>query len=79
MDMPGIADVLIERDLIVRARDGVGLATDVYRPSGDGPFPVLIERTPYDKSAPSRSNIGPTAARMAPRASNPVCETSRPR
>src|SRR6266436_8598155 len=55
MDMPGIADVLIERDLIVRARDGVGLTTDVYRPVGDGPFPVLLERTPYDKSAPSRS------------------------
>jgi uncharacterized protein len=55
MDMPGVGDILIERDLIVRARDGVGLATDVYRPSGDGPFPVLLERTPYDKSAPSRS------------------------
>jgi putative CocE/NonD family hydrolase len=55
MDMPGAGDVLIERDLIVRARDGVGLTTDVYRPVGDGPFPVLLERTPYDKSAPSRS------------------------
>jgi putative CocE/NonD family hydrolase len=31
-------------------RDGVHLATDVYLPSGhDGPFPVLLERTPYDK------------------------------
>ena len=43
MDMPGAGDVLIERDLIVRARDGVGLATDVYRPPGRGPFPVLLE------------------------------------
>jgi putative CocE/NonD family hydrolase len=55
MEMPGIGEVLIERDLIIRARDGVGLAADVYRPSGDGPFPVLLERTPCDKSAPSRS------------------------
>ena len=31
------------------------LATDVYRPDGAGPFPVLLERTPYDKAAQSRS------------------------
>ncbi len=32
-------------------RDGVGLATDVYLPKaqGPGPFPVVIERTPYGK------------------------------
>src|SRR5260370_9216123 len=53
--MPG-REMVIARDLVVTARDGVGLATDVYRPSGDGAFPVLLERTPYDKSAPSRSD-----------------------
>src|SRR3954465_13621220 len=47
--------MIIERDVMVRARDGVGLATDVYRPHGPGPFPAILERTPYDKSAPSRS------------------------
>jgi predicted acyl esterase len=36
---------------LVPARDGVLL----YRPDGPGPFPVLLERTPYDKSAASRS------------------------
>jgi hypothetical protein len=51
-DAGGIA---IERDLMVPARDGVQLATDIYRPDGAGPFPVLLERTPYDKSALSRS------------------------
>ena len=61
---PG-GDFVIERDLMVGARDGVGLATDVYRPSRGGPFPVLLERTPYDKSAPSRSER--TAAVAAPR------------
>ena len=32
-------------------RDGVRLATDVYVPRGQGPgpFPVVLERTPYDK------------------------------
>lgn len=32
-------------------RDGTPLATDVYLPEqGEGPYPVLLERTPYDKS-----------------------------
>jgi putative CocE/NonD family hydrolase len=55
----------LERDVMVRARDGIGLATDIYRPDGGGPFPVILERTPYDKSAPSRSER--TAAAATPR------------
>jgi predicted acyl esterase len=36
-------------------RDGVRLATDIYRPARNGvavecKFPVVMERTPYDKS-----------------------------
>jgi uncharacterized protein len=47
-------DVIAERDVMIRARDGVGLATDLYLPAvdaacADGRFPVLVERTPYDK------------------------------
>jgi uncharacterized protein len=53
--MTGIGEIVIEPDLMAPARDGVELATDVYRPDGSGPFPVLLERTPYDKSAASRS------------------------
>jgi len=60
----------VDRDLVVPARDGVGLATDVYRPAGDGPYPVLLERTPYDKSAPSRSER--TAAVAKPRTRSEV-------
>ena len=30
-------------------RDGVILRADIYRPKADGKFPVLLERTPYDK------------------------------
>src|ERR1700722_11299323 len=55
----------LDRDVMIRARDGIGLATDLYRPDGGGPFPVILERTPYDKSAPSRSER--TAAVAAPR------------
>jgi putative CocE/NonD family hydrolase len=39
---------------MVTMRDGVRLATDVYRPAKegvplDGRFPVILERTPYNK------------------------------
>ena len=41
---------LTESDTMVMVpmRDGVGLATDVYRPKGDGPFPVVFVKTPYN-------------------------------
>lgn len=42
-------DLVIEKDLRVPMRDGIELATDVYRPASGGPFPTLIERIPYNK------------------------------
>lgn len=42
--------VKIERHLPMRTRDGVTLYADVYRPDAAGKFPVLVCRTPYDKS-----------------------------
>jgi predicted acyl esterase len=35
---------------MVRMRDGVRLATDVYLPETEGPVPVVLTRMPYDKS-----------------------------
>ncbi|MGH2882089.1 MAG: CocE/NonD family hydrolase, partial [Solirubrobacteraceae bacterium] len=43
--------VVVERDLHVAARDGIQLATDVYRPQGDGPFPTLVFRVRGSRSA----------------------------
>ena len=40
-------------EYMVAMRDGVRLATSVYLPEGEGPWPVLIQRTPYNKRAPS--------------------------
>ena len=34
-------------------RDGVRLATEVYLPAGDGPFPVILQRTPYNRRSPN--------------------------
>lgn len=43
-------DIVILRDVMASMRDGVRLACDIYLPSGsDGPFSVILERTPYDK------------------------------
>ena len=42
--------VTIEHDVSTTMRDGTILHADVYRPRTDGTFPVLLERTPYDKS-----------------------------
>ncbi|SDG08684.1 hypothetical protein SAMN05216553_105267 [Lentzea fradiae] len=39
----------VEVDVAVPMRDGVALATNVWRPEGPGPFPVLLVRTPYGK------------------------------
>jgi predicted acyl esterase len=36
--------------IMVPMRDGVKLATDVYRPEGSGSWPVILLRTPYNKS-----------------------------
>jgi uncharacterized protein len=42
-------EVIIEQGVEAKMRDGVILRADVYRPKAEGQFPVLLERTPYDK------------------------------
>ena len=42
-------NVTIENNVSMKTRDGVTLQADVYRPKADGKFPVILERTPYDK------------------------------
>ena len=50
---------LTESDTMVMVpmRDGVGLATDVYRPKGDGPFPVVFVKTPYNFNTISGASL----------------------
>src|SRR5205809_5035921 len=43
-------EVTVERGVAVKMRDGVVLRADIYRPKADGKFPVLLERTPYNKA-----------------------------
>lgn len=55
-------DLVLEENVMVPMRDGVRLATDIYRPARRGTaieaaFPVILERTPYGKAATSRGEI----------------------
>lgn len=43
-------DVTVTKDLVVTLKDGTKLATDVYLPKGDGPFPAIFVRSPYNKN-----------------------------
>ncbi len=47
----------VQTDVMIPMRDGARMATDLYAPEGAGPFPLLLERTPYGKHLPSRSEI----------------------
>lgn len=38
---------IIDQKVMMPMRDGVRLATDIYRPKGDGKFPIIFSRTPY--------------------------------
>jgi uncharacterized protein len=41
--------VVVERGVEAKMRDTTQLWADVYRPDAPGTFPVLLERTPYDR------------------------------
>lgn len=49
--LPAIAPLFGQsaKQEMVPMRDGVRLATSIYLPEGDGPWPVILTRTPYGK------------------------------
>ncbi len=56
-------DYVIERQIGVAMEDGVTLYLDVYRPAlkgkaVEGQWPVLLERSPYNKDRMSHSITG---------------------
>ena len=46
--------VAIQQGARVKMRDGVTLVADVYRPVSDEKFPVLLQRTPYNRAGESQ-------------------------
>lgn len=59
---PGTYNVLPPKTFQVPMRDGVDLATDVYLPKAEGPFPAVLIRTPYGKGG-GNSFIAKTLAK----------------
>ena len=57
--------IKIESNVSAEMRDGTTLYADVYRPEGEGRFPVLLQRTPYDKSSPTSYGVALDALRAA--------------
>jgi len=56
------AEYILEENVMVPMRDGVKLATDIYRPANDNtsvnePLPVILTRTPYNKKGAKNSAI----------------------
>ena len=49
--------LIIDRDVPVEMRDGTVLRADVYRPESNESWPVLLQRTPYDKNVPRISAL----------------------
>ena len=43
-------DLIVQHDVPMKTRDGVTLYADIYRPKSAEKFPVILMRTPYDKS-----------------------------
>lgn len=63
-------DMVLDSNVGVKTRDGVRLATDIYRPARNGKavqgrFPVIMERTPYGRNVASFRDI--TATDRTPR------------
>ena len=44
------SSLIIDKDVPVPMRDGTILRADVYRPATAGRYPVILQRTPYNKS-----------------------------
>ncbi len=76
-DAPSSFEAALESNLRVRMRDGVHLATDVYRPARSGQavagrFPVIMERTPYGRNVTNFRDF--TAANHTPKTRAEVAE-----
>jgi putative CocE/NonD family hydrolase len=44
------SNIVVQHDVPMKTRDGLTLYADIYRPNSAGKWPVILMRTPYDKS-----------------------------
>ncbi len=57
--------IVIDNDVRVPMRDGTSLAATVFRPSGRGPYPAVLMRTPYDRSSAASVTLQVNAPELA--------------
>jgi len=56
---PGERQAMIfEKNVMVPMRDGVKMATDIYRPRAEGKYPVILCRIPYGSDGSSYQELG---------------------
>lgn len=67
-------DVISQLKVDIQMRDGVILRADIFRPAGDGKYPVLMARTPYNKNG-----LHSSAKRFAKSGYIVVCQDARGR
>src|SRR4051812_39646400 len=61
--LPGQSPVRVDTGVAVPMRDSVTLRADLYRPPGNGRFPVLVYRTPYSRIEAPPDPLVPEAVR----------------
>lgn len=55
--LPIPVDIVFEKDVAVRLRDGVTIHVDVFRPVGDEPVPVVVAWSPYGKGQGTSASV----------------------
>lgn len=45
-------DIVVERDVSVKMRDGITIYTDIFRPAGEEKVPAIVAWSPYGKTSP---------------------------
>jgi uncharacterized protein len=56
--IPLPCDIVWERDVAVKMRDGATLFADIFRPAGDAKYPVILSWSPYGKTIPQQAPPG---------------------
>ncbi|EQD50528.1 S15 family peptidase, partial [mine drainage metagenome] len=64
MDSEAVLRLVVEHDVPAQMRDGTMLRADIYRPDGDGPYPVLLTRLPYGKDVFRHPGLDPLRGAM---------------
>jgi hypothetical protein len=61
-----VNSIRVDRNIPVKMRDGITLRADVYRPDDSAKHPVIVVRTPYDKTPSAVSDyLSPMEAAFA--------------